>query len=89
MTSQRSKKGRISAALFVKLPGIEPGTKIALSCGNTEFRYAKVRETTCGYARRVDGINMHNAPVVRWSVFPSESIAGRTIDGGPAANRPS
>jgi hypothetical protein len=45
------------------------------------INYAKVRETACGYARRVDGINTHNAPVVRWSGFPSESIAGRTIDG--------
>jgi hypothetical protein len=46
MTSQRSKKGRISAALFVELPGIEPGFKTELNCGNTELHDAKRRETT-------------------------------------------
>ena len=47
----------------VELPGIEPATKIALSCGNagTERKtrkYVKRRKTTCGYAKGVDGINM-------------------------------
>jgi hypothetical protein len=46
MTSQRSKKGRISAAISVELPGIEPGSKISSNCGNTGFDYAKRRETT-------------------------------------------
>ena len=30
----------------VELPGIEPVTKIALSCGNAELEYAKRREST-------------------------------------------
>src|ERR1700730_9425474 len=32
------------AAPLVELPGIEPATKGALTCGNTEFYYAKARE---------------------------------------------
>jgi hypothetical protein len=30
----------------MELPGIEPATEIALSCGNTEFDDAKQLETT-------------------------------------------
>jgi hypothetical protein len=30
----------------VELPGIEPATEIALTCGNTEFDDAKRREST-------------------------------------------
>src|SRR6478609_4618274 len=44
----------------VELPGIEPATEIALSCGNAEFddaKQRKQREMTCGYAKGVDGIN--------------------------------
>jgi hypothetical protein len=41
-----TKKGRISAALFVELPGIEPATKIGFTCANAEFDYAKAREST-------------------------------------------
>jgi hypothetical protein len=40
------KKGRISAALPVELPGIEPAAKIELTCRNAEFDDAKQRETT-------------------------------------------
>jgi hypothetical protein len=44
----------------VELPGIEPVAEIALTCGYAESevrKYAKRRETTCGYAADVDGIN--------------------------------
>ena len=40
-----------------------PPQKFKLSCGNTEFdyakerKYAKRRETKCGHAKGVDGIN--------------------------------
>ncbi len=30
----------------VELPGIEPATEMALTCGNAEFQYARQRETT-------------------------------------------
>jgi hypothetical protein len=30
-------KGRISAALLVELPGIEPALKIGLNCGDSEI----------------------------------------------------
>jgi hypothetical protein len=41
----------------VELPGIEPVAEL-LACGNVETDDAKVRETTCGYAIGVDGINV-------------------------------
>jgi hypothetical protein len=42
----------------VELLGIEPPSEIALTCGNTgRENDAKVRETTCGYAKGVDGTN--------------------------------
>ena len=40
------KKGRTSAALLVELLGIETDAKMDLTCGNTHFDDAKVRETT-------------------------------------------
>jgi hypothetical protein len=46
-----------AAVLSVELPGIEPVAKCALTCGNVEVDYAKRRQTTCGYAGSVDGIN--------------------------------
>ena len=36
----------------VELPGIEPATEIALSCGNAEAGYAKRRESTRNVALR-------------------------------------
>jgi hypothetical protein len=42
---------------LVELPGIEPATEIALTWVDVEFDYAKRRETTCGYAKGVDGVN--------------------------------
>jgi hypothetical protein len=41
----------------VELPGIEPVTETNVTCGNAETNYAKLRETTCGYAKGVDGVN--------------------------------
>jgi hypothetical protein len=41
-----TRKGRISAALLVELPGIEPDAEIALNCGNASMGAAKARETT-------------------------------------------
>ena len=44
----------------VELPGIEPATKITLTCGNlglTTRNDAKVREKTWESAEGVDGIN--------------------------------
>jgi hypothetical protein len=42
----REKGRRISAALMVELPGIEPATKSRFTCENAEFDDAKQRETT-------------------------------------------
>jgi hypothetical protein len=59
-----SKKGRISAALLVELLGIEPATKSSVTARTrklTTRNDAKVRETTCGHAKDVDGINMRSA----------------------------
>ena len=44
----------------VELPGIEPATKVALTCGNTvpaTRNYAKLREMTWGDAKGVDDVN--------------------------------
>ena len=35
-----------AAVLSVELPGIEPAPKMVVTCGNAQFDYAKVRETT-------------------------------------------
>ena len=35
---------KMHSACLVELPGIEPATKIPLTCGNIEFKYAKRRE---------------------------------------------
>ena len=47
----------LTSGFSVEPPGIEPAPKMVVSCGNVEFDYAKVRETTCGYPEGVDGIN--------------------------------
>jgi hypothetical protein len=48
------------------MPGIELATKIAPTCWNarnsTTPNNAKVRETICGYAKGVDGVNTKGAP---------------------------
>jgi hypothetical protein len=44
--SRPTKKGRISAALFVELPGIETGPKSPLNCVVAGFDDAKRREST-------------------------------------------
>jgi hypothetical protein len=43
---------------WYRAAGNRTPSEIALSCGNAESGYAKVRETTCGYAIDVDGINI-------------------------------
>ena len=58
MRVRSTEKGRISAALPVELPGIELGAEISVTCGNAEVDDVKQRETTCRYAKGVDGINM-------------------------------
>lgn len=50
---------------MVELPGIEPAAEMVLTCGNAEFEYAKRRETTCGYAKGVDGVNNPNPSICR------------------------
>ncbi len=47
----------LTSGFSVELPGIEPATEIPLTWTNTESKYAKRREMTCGYASGVDGIN--------------------------------
>jgi hypothetical protein len=50
----------LTSVFMVELPGIEPGGKRALTRGDADLatrNNAKVRETTCGYARGVDGVN--------------------------------
>jgi hypothetical protein len=42
----------LTSMFLVELPGIEPGTEMALTCKNTENRYAKARETTRRDLRR-------------------------------------
>ena len=54
----------------VELPGIESGTKVLVSCGNASFQYvndAKVRQTTCGYARGVTASTRRSALRDRYS----------------------
>ena len=51
----------MSRPFLVELPGIEPDTQIALTYGNAEIAtrdYAKRHQTTCGYAKGVDAINI-------------------------------
>jgi hypothetical protein len=56
---------------MVELPGIEPATEMALTCGNVGNDYAKQREMTWGYAKGVDGVNTFD----RWrSSFVSEPL---------------
>jgi hypothetical protein len=47
----------------VELQRIEPATEIALTCRNSESEDSKGRESTCGYAKGVDGVNTHAASV--------------------------
>jgi len=47
----------------VELPGIEPDAEIALSWEGLRFKYAKRRETACGYATVVDGVSFQFSPV--------------------------
>ena len=56
----RQSKG-VRPACLVELPGIEPATENPLTCGNVASDDAKQRETTCGYARGVDGANTTKA----------------------------
>jgi hypothetical protein len=56
---------------LVELPGIEPGVKIALNCEDAGLAYAKRRQTTCGYAGGVDGINKVDTAIL----FPTDGIA--------------
>ena len=52
MNADEKKKGRISAALFVELPGIEtdalPGN-LPTDCRFVPFRFRSVPLITCGY----------------------------------------
>jgi hypothetical protein len=41
----------LTSILAVELPGIEPAPKMVVTCGNAEFDYPKVRETTRKYLR--------------------------------------
>ena len=50
-------KGPHLCGPFGELPGIERTPEIALACRNTQVDDAKLRETTFGYAKGVDGIN--------------------------------
>jgi hypothetical protein len=46
--------------VLVELPGIEPVIETNVTCGNAKLttrNNAKLRETTCGYAKGVDGVN--------------------------------
>jgi hypothetical protein len=36
----------LASYFFVELPGIEPGSKIRLTCGTDGIEYAKRRQTT-------------------------------------------
>jgi hypothetical protein len=58
---------------LVELPGIEPATKIVLTCGNAESDDAKRREKTCRDAKGVDGVNT------------PQQLAGTCPDLGPGS----
>jgi hypothetical protein len=61
----------------VVLPGIETGTEMQLTCGNTGLQHAKrrkVREITCGYRKDVDGVNTCR-PICRLEISPREHAA--------------
>ncbi len=73
---------------LVELPGIEPSAKSRVSCEYAEFTTrndAKVRETTCGYAKGVDAVNTPK-PSPPLLTDPRGPVAGATE---PAPNRPS
>ena len=67
----------------MELPGIELGTEISFTCGNAKSVYAKVpkvRETTCGYARGVDGINNL---IPTGEALPEAEVVRRELAGVP------
>jgi hypothetical protein len=72
----------------VELPGIEPDTKSGVTCGNAKVDDAKRRETTCGYAKDVDGINtpVASAAVVI-EIFCLERPASHTTHGSEARHQ--
>jgi hypothetical protein len=67
----------LTSSFSVELPGIEPGSKIDLSCVNAGINDAKVRETTRRYSEDVDGIN----------AFGSTAQRGKHLE-SPVAQRP-
>ena len=82
MSDRRSDEGLLVSGPSVELPGIETGTKVALTCGNgqsDDAKYAKRRENTCGDAESVDGINTPqplHARARRGSTDPGERAVG-------------
>ena len=70
----------LTSIFLVELPGIEPGPKIDLSCGNVEFNYAKRRQMTRNdlrIRRRCDGINIAR-PFAR-TATAQQDTAGQPI----------
>ena len=54
--------GSVRNYRLVELPGIEPAPEIAVTLKLATRNDVKRRETTCGYARGVDDINMPRTP---------------------------
>ena len=88
--SDRRERQRYLARSFgwafsvVELPGFEPAAENAVTCGDAGSDYAKARETTCGYARGVDGVNKppppgrysdpHDTKVIERSTVPTRCL---------------
>ena len=67
---------------LVELPGIEPGTKIVLTCRDAEIDYAndaKIREKTCVYAKGVDGVNTTRATLHRFAAAATSDSRWREV----------
>jgi hypothetical protein len=70
----------LTSTFSVELPGIEPAPKSQLSCANADSDDAKQRETTCDYAKGVDGINTPSAAALESSTVSTRARAGNYGD---------
>jgi hypothetical protein len=75
------KFGTLTCSFIVELPGIEPGPKISSTCRNSGIDDAKQRETTCGHANGVDGINTSSTPGPCFTLPSSCPYQRRCADG--------
>lgn len=73
MSSDLTKKDRMSAAPSWSCRGIEPAAEIGLTCRNADpddAGDAKRSAGTCGYATGVDGVNTQPSDQPPWNERP-------------------